>query len=182
MRMRVDVVLSYGGEDLEKLLARLGQAQPDAEISVTERREEDGSPRVIRWEHPAPSAYGRDCFALWDAFAAAARAAWGTCAADNDLHDASFVVLDDRGRRVGRLERTVEEGGWRDMVDGEPVSCGSGLEVLMPDGTWLRGRYEMAWPDGGGSPVPYFHAPAYRGEIAARIGDGMVLRRPGRPG
>lgn len=38
----------------------------------------------------------------------------------------------------------------RAYLDGEPIHCGQGLELLLADGSWLRGRYESArYRDGG---------------------------------
>jgi len=53
MQMRVELVLGWGGEDVEQLRLALSRQQPGAVVTVVETRE-DGSPRVIRWDHPAP--------------------------------------------------------------------------------------------------------------------------------
>jgi len=58
----------------------------------------------------------------------------------------------------GRIETSKDGGGWRDFLDGDPIHCGSGLELqareyrsddygeftlALPTG--VRVRYEVAW-------------------------------------
>ena len=40
------------------------------------------------------------------------------------------------------LELREDLGGLRHYLCGEPVSCGTLLEILLTDGDWLLGRYE----------------------------------------
>jgi len=178
MRMVADIVLSWGKEDLPRLIDRLLSQQPGARVSVLEPHD-DGSPRLIRWEHPAPSPYGKDCFTLWQGFLAAIRQSWASNAAESACQDASFVVLDADGKRIGRIEGAVEPGGWRHLVDGQPIHCGEALDLLTPDGLWLKGRYEMDRVEDG-LPIPLFCTRAYRGDITTRITDSMVVRIPQR--
>ena len=65
-----------------------------------------------------------------------------------------FAVSAD-GVRVGHLERREDAGGIRDYLAEQPLSCGAGLDLLMPDGAWLPGRYEMAWS--GDKPTAMFY-------------------------
>lgn len=43
------------------------------------------------------------------------------------------------------LEIRRESGGLRHYLQGEPVSAGTVLELLMSDGSWLSGRYEWGF-------------------------------------
>lgn len=52
---------------------------------------------------------------------------------------------------MGQLRMGEDEGGPRMFLDGKPVHCGDGLELLLDDGVWLPGRYETS----GGKPVFY---------------------------
>lgn len=41
-----------------------------------------------------------------------------------------------------QLIEASDAGGRRHFLDGRPVHAGTTLELLMPDGHWLSGRYE----------------------------------------
>jgi hypothetical protein len=58
---------------------------------------------------------------------------------------------------VSRLELIRERnGGPRHHLDGEPIHCGTGLELLLPGGVWKSVRYEVAgWVQGMPVPVLY---------------------------
>lgn len=170
MQMQADLRLAWGGEDVPKLVERLRSAQPGACLSIQERHE-DGTAALLRWEHL--------CFALWKGFLAVIRSSWARDAAESAIQDASFVVLDDDGKRIGSLQGTMEVSGWRHLVDGVPIHCGEALDLLLPDGAWLHGRYEMDKIEDG-LPVALFYTRAYRGDLIARITDRMVVRIPTR--
>ena len=82
----------------------------------------------------------------------------------------------DPGYPLGRLERRRDAGGVRDYLSEVPLSCGTGIDLLMPDGSWLPGRYEVGWP--GGEPVAMFYVGVWGGEGCFCIRDSMVLRFP----
>jgi hypothetical protein len=46
---------------------------------------------------------------------------------------------------AGKLEAVRDEEGVRHVLDGRTVRSGQGLEVLLPDGQWLIGRYEWSF-------------------------------------
>lgn len=48
-------------------------------------------------------------------------------------------------------------GGYRHYLDGQPVHCGTGLELLMADGTWKRVRYETQRYSDTPEPRPVLH-------------------------
>lgn len=41
-----------------------------------------------------------------------------------------------------RLELVREPGGWRHYLAGEPIACGTSLELYVGQGCWMTGRYE----------------------------------------
>src|SRR5262245_5841417 len=43
----------------------------------------------------------------------------------------------------GQIQRGNDRGGVRDFLDGLPIHCGTGLELLMEDGSWRPVRYEV---------------------------------------
>lgn len=49
---------------------------------------------------------------------------------------------------AGKLELVHDEQGIRHVLDGRVVRAGAGLEVLLPDGQWLIGRYEWSFRPG----------------------------------
>lgn len=57
----------------------------------------------------------------------------------------SIRVFDREPPAPGELVLARDAGGWRHYLDGRPVSCGSALEMFIPDdgpGFWVPGRYE----------------------------------------
>jgi hypothetical protein len=51
--------------------------------------------------------------------------------------------------REGKLEIREEAGGLRHYLGDEPIHAGDILELLLPDGIWLEGRYEWDFRRGG---------------------------------
>jgi len=76
--------------------------------------------------------------------------------------------------RRGNLELRREPSGLRHYLDGEPVHCGTGLELLLADGRWMSARYECALattPEGREPTVVlYFTVP-----VSGRPADGIVV-------
>ena len=171
--MHVNFRAFAGGEDLDSLRESLARALPDSSLEEVIRTEKDQSRRFL-WRHPIASAYGEDAFRIWKIFRTCVRSAWGT-AGDVDLADLTFIISDN-GHPLGRLERRRDAGGVRDYLSEVPLSCGTGIDLLMPDGSWLPGRYEVGWP--GGEPVAMFYVGVWGGEGCFCIRDSMVLRFP----
>lgn len=85
-------------------------------------------------------------------------------------------------------------GGPRYYLAGEPIRTGSPLELLLPGGTWWRGRLEVehSTPDPWGrdrNPLPVFYgrvggpaeandAPEYVPQVHFPLPPNAVLRRP----
>ena len=170
-KMSASFRLVFGGEDVQKLQNELRRSLPASRLSE-ERAEEDACVRLL-WEHPAQTAYGEDCFATWKAFQTCVRRAFGR-AADEDLYGVRFCVYVD-DNRSGRLERSEDAGGVRDHLAGEPLHCGDGVDVLMPDGTWMAGRYELSHGSDG-EREPFFYFAVWGGEGCLAITSSMVLR------
>jgi len=87
----------------------------------------------------------------------------------------------------GQLELRQEAGGPRHYLTDEPIHAGDLLEILLPDGVWLGGRYEWDFRNGG-RPLFYFalggewehtqgHEPL---QVATRIPETATLRWPRR--
>jgi hypothetical protein len=81
-------------------------------------------------------------------------------------------------------------GGRRDFLDGQPIHCGTGLELQAFEvrsddyGEWrvwlqtsMRVRYEMEW---GGNRRGVLYACVAGHEFTAPINEGMRFRRPER--
>lgn len=171
----------YPQQSLTRLEAALRRRNSPATV-VTFRDVDDDAdygpnegPIRIRWTCPVTSVFGDDCFAAWKDLSAAMREGWGS--RDYDMtEDTTFRVM--RGDKpLGYMERTFTTGGWRDLVDGQPIECGWSLEVLRWDGTWIRGRYEMGWskPD---VPTPLFYLNLWGAQACWEITEHMVVRRP----
>ena len=64
-------------------------------------------------------------------------------------------------RGHGQLELREEHDGASYYLDGRPIENGEPLELLLADGTWLRGTYEWR-----GIPVVW---PALRLDLAGRV-------------
>jgi hypothetical protein len=85
-----------------------------------------------------------------------------TCAAWECQREHTAELQQRRRRKVfgDRLELRREESGWRHYLGGEPVHCGSGLELYADDrnnpDTYLRGRYEANLATSGGEPTVWF--------------------------
>ncbi len=56
----------------------------------------------------------------------------------------------------GNLELREDAGGLRHFLDGKPVHAGDILDLLLPDGAWLPGRYEWDFEPGS---EPWFYFP-----------------------
>jgi hypothetical protein len=99
---------------------------------------------------------------------------------------------------MGVLETWQEPDGTTHYLLGRPVECGDELELLLPGGTWLKGRYEWngnpgdppaLWFDLGGpweartSPETYVPQGELRLHSLARLrwpGQGVAPGRIGR--
>ncbi len=57
-------------------------------------------------------------------------------------------------RVSGHLELRDDAGGLRHFLDGKPVHAGDALDLLLPDGVWLPGRYEWDFKSGS---EPWFY-------------------------
>lgn len=140
---------------------------PDSSIRhVPDDRDPEGLPTTV-WTHPAPSAYGSDCFAIWTSFGMALRRAWG---ADSAYYlDARFRITSKQP--IGIL--TTRADG-RHLLNGEPVHCGDTLQILVWDQNWLTVRFELAHTAGG--KVPMAHLGLSHTEAAFPITDAMIVR------
>lgn len=79
----------------------------------------------------------------------------------------------------------------RAHLAGEPLSCGQPIDLLRADGTWLEGRYEIAWsptkhdvfftaaPIASRYEVDPEDGPALA-QLSCPIHDGMLFRRGSR--
>lgn len=62
-------------------------------------------------------------------------------------HDPCWQPVPDEDvpeRKAGRLILGRDAGGSRHFLDGEPVHCGTGLEMQVPGGKWVAVRYEAS--------------------------------------
>lgn len=77
--------------------------------------------------------------------------------------DSKLDVDSARGDRPerGQLELRERDGVSAYYLDGQRLENGDGLELLLADGTWLRGAYEWR-----GIPVVW---PALRIDLAGRV-------------
>lgn len=87
----------------------------------------------------------------------------------------------------GKLELREDAGGLRHFLAGEGIHAGEILEILLPDGVWLEGRYEWNY-DRENRPLLYLNlggpwegdpekAPP---EVVIRIPPEAILRWPRR--
>jgi hypothetical protein len=98
-------------------------------------------------EHPVPPRppdEPRDDHGLphgpeWDAWTATLEAASDTCY--QEWRGERFDPLLGYEPHTQLIEAS-DAGGRRHFLDGRPVHAGMTLELLLPDGQWLRGRYE----------------------------------------
>lgn len=104
-------------------------------------------------EHPVPprpSDVPRDERGLshgpaWDAWIAALEAANDACW--DDWRAEHFDPLLGYEPHTQLIEAS-DAGGRRHFLDGRAVHAGTTLELLLPDGNWLRGRYEWSYTAG----------------------------------
>lgn len=47
-----------------------------------------------------------------------------------------------------QLRLGQDDGGRRYFLDGRPIHAGSGLELLLPSGQWVAGRFEWSYREG----------------------------------
>lgn len=77
----------------------------------------------------------------------------------------------------------------RHHLDGDPVYCGTPLELQLPDGAWLRGRYEMRRDPATREPIAMFYTrvasatpwvedgETWHPQVSFDLPDGAVVRR-----
>jgi hypothetical protein len=87
------------------------------------------------------------------------------------------MVRDDAGVSADALFLTREASGWRHVLCGRPVHAGTGLELLMADGTWARGVYEWSFRE---EDLPLLRLDERWGAVEVALGPAAVLRWPDR--
>lgn len=145
---------------------------PDADWPESVRRD-------ATIEFPVDDFYGAKTRAAWAAVEGTVKRLLPRGVADEALFGVTYHLVDEDRHRVGQLTRRIESGGARDLLDHQPVQCGAGLELLAGDGSWIAGRYEMAWTRAE-HPTAMFHPHLWAGSDGAAfpINELMILRRP----
>lgn len=177
LHLKTRITMNWGGEDFQALRVAILNTFPGSTVRVTELRE-DQSPRSFVCQFPVAGAYDETCTKVWSDFLRVVRSTWTREQYEENLYSPSYVVVDGE-REVHHLTRRQDPGGHRDYIEGEAVECGTGIDLLRGDGTWLHGRYEMAWGSDN-IPVPMFYFPLWRTDAAIPITEHMVVRRTRR--
>ncbi len=165
---------SYGGEDLLALEKRVAAALPESKIEAVPATEDDSA--SFTWSHPAPDHYGPKCSALWKSFCTIVDQTFSRDAAQNFQHGVRYR-LDLNGRPWGRIEHQPEADGGRDLINGIALHCGDRIKLLLPDGTWLSGSYEIQQGDAnlqGRQPLFCFHG--WGGPLCCAIDETSILK------
>jgi hypothetical protein len=104
---------------------------------------------------------------------------------DADEGGPCFTTLRDRWldlaahHHAGLLQRDHPDGYW--TLLGEDIHCGTPLQILTANGTWLHGRYEITHTPHGPRPVLYFHLGGLnQPDAPLTIPTHALLRHPGR--
>ena len=112
----------------------------------------------------------------WDTWIASLEAASDACW--EDWRAEHFDPLLGYEPHTQLIEAT-DRGGRRHFLDGRPVHAGMMLELLLPDGGWLQGRYEWSYVAGQ---RPTFHVTLGGPAEAERQGElpGVSFELPAR--